>query len=83
MFLKDKKFKKKLKIGYEATYNISSEERLKPILHKWPKSAQPQMSIKFSPKCIHNMCFSEINTVSQHVYLIPHSGSTKSGNEKH
>jgi hypothetical protein len=24
----------------------------------------PQMSIKFSPKCIHNMCFSEINTVS-------------------
>jgi hypothetical protein len=22
------------------------------------------MSIKFSPKCIHNMCFSEINTVS-------------------
>jgi hypothetical protein len=29
-----------------------------------PKSAPPQMSIKFSPKCIHNMCFSEINTVS-------------------
>jgi hypothetical protein len=29
-----------------------------------PKSAPPQMSIKFSPNCIHNMCFSEINTVS-------------------
>ena len=29
-----------------------------------PKSAPPQMSIKCSPKCIHNMCFSEINTVS-------------------
>jgi len=29
------------------------------------------------------MCFSEINTVSQHVHLIPHSGPTKSGNEKH
>ena len=29
-----------------------------------PKSAPPQMSITFSPKCIHNMCFSEINTVS-------------------
>ena len=34
IFLKDKKFKKKFKIGHEATYNISSEERLKPILHK-------------------------------------------------
>ena len=38
---------------------------------------------KISPKCIHNMCFSEINTVSYYVHLIPHSGPTKSGNEKH
>jgi Na+/proline symporter len=29
-----------------------------------PKSAPPQMSIKFSPKYISSMCFSEINTVS-------------------
>ena len=31
---------------------------------KEPKSDPPQMSIKCSPKYIHNMCFSEINTVS-------------------
>jgi hypothetical protein len=29
-----------------------------------PKSAPLQMSIRCSPNCIHNMCFSEINTVS-------------------
>ena len=40
------------------------------------------MSITFSPKFIHNMCFLEINTVSSYVHLIPHSGPTKSGNEK-
>jgi hypothetical protein len=28
------------------------------------KSAPLQMSIKFSPKCIHNMCFSEINSIT-------------------
>jgi hypothetical protein len=28
------------------------------------KIGPPQMSIKFSPECIHNMCFSEINTDS-------------------
>ena len=48
-----------------------------------PKSTPPQMSITFSSKCIHTMCFSGRNTVSWYVHLIPHSRPTKSGNEKH
>jgi hypothetical protein len=48
-----------------------------------PKSAPPRMLITFSPKCIHNNFFSEINAVSWYVHLIPHSGQAKSGNEKH
>jgi hypothetical protein len=41
------------------------------------------MSIKFSPKCIHNMSFSETKTVSEYVHIIPHRGTIKSGKEKH
>jgi len=41
-----------------------------------------QMQIKFSPKYVHYMCFSEINTIHQYIHLFADSGPTKLGNEK-